>query len=95
MVIMWDVFFTVVCAILFVIAVVAPIVISSWVWLQMKAMRESTHTVVPMKGNAFEDFQKEIESIVGGRSQDLFGDMDPGELGNFERYKTDREDRSV
>lgn len=88
--IMWELFFTIVCAAIFVLGIVTPFYISIKVWMDVKAMKDSTHTVVPMNSNAFADFQKEIDSITGGSSSQLFGDLDPANLGNFERFDEDR-----
>lgn len=87
---MWDMFFTIVCAILFVLFIVTPFYLSIKVWLDVKAMKESTHTVVPLNSNAFSDFQKELETITGNTSDDILRDLDPGTLANFQRFDPDR-----
>lgn len=58
-------------------------------WVKVRARELSTHQVVPIQTNAFADLQKEIDSITGAKTEDLYQDLDPRNLENFERFSTE------
>lgn len=68
-------------------------------WIKIKALEGSSHTVVPMRNEGIAKLEKEMESFLGTKSEDLFKDLNPRELGNFTRFPVDdndkREDRFV
>lgn len=78
---------------------VAPFVITTLLWVKIRAIEKTQYNIVPLGGaegsNAFAQFQKELDSITGNRSSDLFDDMDPSDLGNFSRFDDFDEDKDV